>query len=74
MNDIDWEDKYRVIVSENTKLRMFIDLKQTCWTHVGWCGNCPYNGIDEEHCEVNCTIQDTLNSLSHELNIATESD
>lgn len=54
---------------ENAKLREFIDLKETCWKYVGWCGACPYNGVDDEHDDCNCTIREKVNSLACELGI-----
>lgn len=55
--------------AENAKLRMFIDLKETCWKYVGWCAECPYNGIDDEHDNCNCTVQEKIESLARELGI-----
>lgn len=54
---------------ENAKLRTFIDLKQTCWKYVGWCSECPYNGLDDEHDDCNCTVREKVNSLARELGI-----
>ena len=55
--------------AENAKLRMLIDLKQTCWKYVGWCSECPYNGLDDEHDDCNCTVREKVNSLARELGI-----
>ena len=55
--------------AENAKLRMFINLKQTCWKYIGWCHSCPYNGIDEDHDDCNCTVWEEANSLARELGI-----
>ena len=54
---------------ENAKLRTFIDLKETCWKYVGWCDECPYSGVDDEHDNCNCTVQEKINSLARELGI-----
>ena len=58
--------------AENAKLRMLIDLKQTCWKYVGWCSECPYNGLDDEHDDCNCTVREKVNSLARELGIEVE--
>lgn len=55
--------------AENAKLRTFIDLKEACWKYVGWCDECPYNGVDDEHDDCNCTVQEKINSLARELRI-----
>lgn len=55
--------------AENAKLRMLVDLKQTCWKYVGWCSECPYNGLDDEHDDCNCTVREKVNSLARELGI-----
>lgn len=55
--------------AENAKLRTFIDLKETCWKYIGWCGECPYNGVDDEHDDCNCTVREKVNSLARELGI-----
>lgn len=55
--------------SENAKLRMLIDLKQTCWKYVGWCSECPYNGLDDEHDDCNCMVREKVNSLARELRV-----
>jgi hypothetical protein len=57
------------VMAENAKLRMFIDLKQTCWKYVGWCDACPYNGVDDEHDGCNCTMQERTSSYARELGI-----
>lgn len=57
--------------AENDKLRMFIDLKETCWKYVGWCNECPYNGMDDEHDDCNCTVQEKIDALARELRIET---
>lgn len=57
------------ILAENAKLREFIDLKETCWKYVGWCDECPYNGIDDEHDNCICTVQENIDSLARELGI-----
>ena len=54
---------------ENAKLRTFIDLKETCWKYVGWCDECPYNGVDDEHDDCNCTVREKVSSLARELGI-----
>ncbi len=54
---------------EKAKLRMFIDLKETCWKYVGWCDECPYNGVDDEHDDCNCTVREKVNSLARELGV-----
>lgn len=54
---------------ENAKLRMLIDLKETCWKYVGWCDECPYNGVDDEHGDCNCTVREKVNSLARELGV-----
>ena len=55
--------------AENAKLREFIDLKETCWKYVGWCDECPYNGVDDEHDNCICTVQEKIDSLARELGI-----
>jgi hypothetical protein len=55
--------------AENAKLRTFIDLKETCWKYVGWCDECPYNGVDDEHDDCNCTVREKVSSLARELGI-----
>jgi hypothetical protein len=55
--------------AESAKLRTFIDLKETCWKRVGWCDECPYNGVDDEHDDCNCTVQENINLLARELGI-----
>ena len=55
--------------AENTKLREFIGLKETCWKYVGWCNECPYNGVDDEHGDCNCTVREKVSSLARELGI-----
>lgn len=57
------------LVNENAKLRMFIDLKETCWKYVGWCDECPYNGADDAHNDFNCTVQEKINLLAYKLGI-----
>lgn len=54
---------------ENAKLRELIDLKETCWKYVGWCDECPYNGVDDEHDNCICTVQEKIDSLARELGI-----
>lgn len=65
----DGELHAREILAENAKLREFIDLKETCWKYVGWCSECPYNGVDDEHDDCNCTVREKVNSLASELGI-----
>lgn len=55
--------------AENAKLREFIGLKETCWKYVGWCNECPYNGVDDEHDDCNCTVREKVSSLARELGI-----
>ena len=52
-----------------SKLREFIDLKETCWKYIGWCDECPYNGVDDEHDDCNCTVREKVNSLARELGV-----
>lgn len=66
------EFKPKDLERENAKLREYIDLKETCWKHVGWCAECPYNGVDGEHDNCNCTTQEKIDSLAHELGIEVE--
>lgn len=54
---------------ENAKLRKLIDLKQTCWKYVGWCSECPHNGLDDEHDDCSCTVREKVNSLARELGV-----
>lgn len=65
----DFREERNAIRTENAKLREFIDLKETCWKYVGWCGECPYNGVDDEHDDCNCTVREKVNSLASELGI-----
>lgn len=55
--------------AENANLRMFINLKETCWKYVGLCDECPYNGMDDEHDDCNCTVQEKIDALARELRI-----
>lgn len=64
-----YDDELRAALDENAKLRTFIDLKETCWKYVGWCNECPYNGVDDEHDDCNCTVREKVNSLARELRI-----
>ena len=65
-----WRDmELERLQNENAKLRTFIGLKEACWKYVGWCGECPYNGVDDEHDDCNCTMQERINSLARELGI-----
>lgn len=57
--------------SENAKLREFIDLRETCWKYIGWCDECPCNGMDDEHDDCNCTVQEKVSSLARELGVET---
>ena len=59
----------RCYMAENAKLRTFIGLKEACWKYVGWCDECPYNGVDDEHDDCNCTVHEKINSLARELEI-----
>lgn len=69
--DTIWElrDDLQRANAENAKLRMFIDLKETCLKYVGWCDECPYNGADDEHDDFNCTVQEKINLLARELEV-----
>lgn len=62
-------DENEQLKAENAKLRMLINLKQTCWKYVGWCSECPYNGLDDEHDDCNCTVREKVNSLARELGV-----
>lgn len=57
------------LAAENAKLREFIGLKKTCWKYVGWCDECPYNGVDDENDDCNCTVREKVNSLARELGV-----
>lgn len=59
----------KAVRAENAKLRTLIGLKETCWKYVGWCDECPYNGVDDEHDDCNCTVQERISSLARELGI-----
>lgn len=66
---MNYQDVAEVLEAENDKLRTFIGLKETCWKYVGWCDECPYNGVDDEHDDCNCTVQEKIDALAHELRI-----
>ena len=57
------------LLEENAKLREFIDLKETCWKYVGWCDECPYNGVDDKHDDCTCMVREKVNSLASELGV-----
>jgi hypothetical protein len=58
--------------SAQARLPMPIGLKESCWKYVGWCDECPYNGVDDEHDNCSCTIQEKIDSLARELGIEVE--
>lgn len=68
------EGLYADAKAENAKLREYIGLRETCWKYVGWCGECPYNGVDEEHDGCNCTILEKVSSLARELGVEASND
>ena len=65
----DYVKRRDALDDENAKLRELIDLKQTCWKYVGWCDECPYNGVDDERDDCNCTVRQKVRSLARELGI-----
>lgn len=66
------EFKPKDLERENAKLRTFIGLKEACWKYVGWCDECPFNGVDDEHDDCNCTVREKVNSLARELGVEVE--
>lgn len=69
VSDLPMLTEIKRLYSENDKLRTFIGLKDTCWKYVGWCDECPYNGVDDENDDCKCTVQERINSLARELGI-----